>query len=107
MLEITLKVPDGLTRLPEAERDRLIRAGLHEAIRARVQQLKSEIVQSKEEVARFEKRYGMPFSRFEVEVLAQNESFQAHDDYNDWYYWQSVLEEKLQLLEDLTAVESQ
>ena len=106
MLEITLRVPDAFTRLPEAERDRLIRAGLHEAVRARIRQLGSEIAQSKEEIARFEERYGMPLARFEREVLPQDESFQAHDDYTDWTYWPSVLEEKQQLLRDLAALEA-
>ena len=105
MLEITLKVPDALTRLPEAERDGLIRAALHEAVRARIEQLHLEIAKSKQEVAHFEERYGMPFSRFEAEVLQQEESLEVHNDYNDWFYWQSVLNEKQHLLEELIAIE--
>ena len=33
MLEMTLKLPESLTRLPEAERELVVRAGLHEATR--------------------------------------------------------------------------
>jgi hypothetical protein len=105
MLEVTVKVPETLSRLSEAEREGLIRAGLHEAARARIRQLESEIAQSSEEVARFEARYGLSLTRFEAEVLTKEDSHEAHEDYNDWFYWQSVLDEKQRLLADLTALE--
>jgi hypothetical protein len=104
MLEMTLKLPESLTRLPEAERDILIRAGLHEATRARIRQLKAEIVETQREIRRFEARYGMSLTRFEAESLAGADTFQAHDDYNDWFYSQSVLEEKQKHLADLQGL---
>ena len=105
MAEVTLKLPDALTRLPEPERERLIRAGLHEAVRARVHQLESEIAKSEAEIARFEAHYGMSLARFEAQTLPHEDSLQVHEDYNDWFYWQSVQEEKQRLLADLKALE--
>lgn len=105
MVEMTLRVPQTLIQLPEPERGKLIRAGLQEAARARIHQLQADIAASKEELARFEARYGMPFSRFEEELLIQQDSLQIHEDYNDWFYWQSVLEEKQRLLADLQALD--
>ncbi len=104
MLEMTLKLPESLTRLPEGERERLIRAGLHEATRARIRQIRAEIAETQKEVRRFEARYNMSLARFEAERLADADSFQAHDDYNDWFYWQSVLEEKQKSLADLQGL---
>jgi len=104
MLEITLKLPESLTRLPEGERDMLIRAGLHEATRARIRQLRTEIAEAQKEVRRYEARYGLPLARFEAEKLADADSFQAHEDYNDWFYWQSVLDEKHKSLADLQGL---
>ena len=104
MLEMTLRLPETLTRLPEAERDMLIRAGLHEAVRARVRQLESEIAATKEELRRFETRYGMSLPHFETDVLANQDSLQVHEDYNDWFYWQSLLEDKERLLSDLQGL---
>jgi hypothetical protein len=105
MVDLTLEVPEALARLPAAERDRLIRAGLHEATRARIRQLTSEIARVKDDVAHFERRYGMSLSQFDEEVLCQNNSHQVHDDYNDWFYAQTVLEEKKALLSDLTSLD--
>ncbi|MCU0521798.1 MAG: hypothetical protein MUF84_14035 [Anaerolineae bacterium] len=105
MLEVTVKLPETLSRLSEAERDGLIRAGVHEAARARIRQLESEIALSEEAVARFEQRYGMPLARFEAEVLTHEDSLEAHEDYNDSFYWHSVLHEKQQLLADLSSLE--
>lgn len=104
MLEITLRLPENLARLPESERELLIRAGLHEATRARIKQLKAEIAEAQKEVRRYEARYGMSLARFEAEQLSAADSFQAHEDYNDWFYWQSVLEEKQRKLADLQGL---
>ena len=101
MAEVTLKLPDTWMQLPDAERERLIRAGLHEAAHARIQQLQSEIAEAQVEIDRFEQRYDVPLDRFETEVLPQRETHQVHEDYNDWFYWHSVLEEKKQILTEL------
>jgi hypothetical protein len=105
MIQITLEIPDTWADLPERERDLLIRAGLHEAMRARVSQLEAEIAESEEHIRQFETRYGVPFSRFEAEILPDLDNWQAHEDYNDWFFWQSVLAEKQGLLAVLKQVE--
>jgi len=104
MLEMTLKLPESLTRLPEAERELLIRAGLHEATRARIKQIKAEIVETQREIRRYEAYYSMSLARFEAEKLAGADSFQAHEDDNDWFYWQSVLDEKQRDLANLQGL---
>ncbi len=105
MVEMTVRVPQTLMQLPESERGKLIRAGLQEATRARIRQLQADIAASKAEIARFEARYGLSFSRFEAQLLTQQDSLQIHEDYNDWFYWQSVFEEKQRLLADLQALD--
>lgn len=105
MVEMTLRLPQTLVQLPERERGKLIRAGLQEATRARIRQIKAEIAAAQQELARFETRYGMSLTRFEVELLPHQDSLQVHEDYNDWFYWQSVLEEKQRLLAELEALD--
>ena len=104
LTEMTLRVPETLMRLPAAEREGLIRAGLHEATRARIKQIKADIAETQREVRRYEARYGMSLARFEAEKLAGADSFQAHEDYNDWFYWQSVLDEKQRDLANLQGL---
>jgi hypothetical protein len=101
MTSITIEVPEKLQKLPGSERDALFRAGLHEAIRARIRQLNAEAAESSAEIARFERKYGLTFKRFEAETLPSLDTQQAHEDYNDWFYWEAVLAEKQRLLAEL------
>ena len=46
----------------------------------------------------FEQPYEASFERFETELLPTLDSPQAHEDYNDWFFWQSVWVEQQALL---------
>ena len=105
MLEMTLKLPETLTRLPEPERDMLIRAGLHEATRARIHQMSADLAEAQRQVRRFETRYGLSLARFESEIMATQDAVQAHEDYNDWFYWQAVVEGKTRLPANLHGLD--
>jgi hypothetical protein len=97
-LQVTLELPEPWGLLTEQERSRLLRAGVYEATRARVRQLQAEIAECEQNIRRFEELYGLPIQRFETERLLALDTWQAHEDYNDWFYWQSVLDEKKSLL---------
>ena len=105
MTQITLEVPDTLAALPEHERSLLILAGLRKATNARIHQLETEIIESEEHIQRFETRYGLPFARFETELLPSLNTHQGHEDYNDWFFWEQVRTEKRSLLTGLQKVE--
>ncbi len=94
-----------LKHLPEPERNELLRAGVYEAAHARVSKLQAEIVQCEERIRHFETQYGVSFDQFEAEVLPTLDSLQAHEDYNDWFYWEQVLAEKKALLAELNRIE--
>ena len=66
--------------------------------------MEAETLESEAAVERFESHYGMSLSRFETEMLPTLDTLQAHEDYNDWFFWQSVLTEKRSLLAKLGAV---
>ncbi len=87
-----------LQRLPEPERDYLVRAGLYEAAQARILQLQEEIDECLTHIRQFKQRYGVSFQQFENDLLPTLDSLDAHDDYNDWFYWENVLKEKEQLV---------
>ena len=94
----TVDLPDILTELPESERDSLIRAGLHLAIRARIQEIQSDIQEAIAQIQRYETQYGCSLQQFEEDVLPELNTLKAHEDYNDWFFWQSVYNEKQALL---------
>ena len=103
MTEITLSVPDSLTVLPAQEQEQLLLAGLHEAVRSRVRQLRQELSQAQTHVDRFFQKYDTDFQKLETECLAKIDALEAHDDYVDWFYWQGVLDEKHLLLDRMVS----
>jgi hypothetical protein len=99
---VTIELPDILAQLPPAERDNLIQAGVKEAMRARLNEIRQEFAEAQERVEHFTARYGMGFYDFEAHYLKTNNSFQVHEDYNDWFFWQQVLERNQAILDQLT-----
>jgi hypothetical protein len=98
MTQVIVELPDILANLPPAERESLLRAGVHEAVQARLREIEVEIEEASARVRHFEQQYGTSFSQFETTLLPALDSFQAHEDYNDWFFWQRVLDEKQALL---------
>jgi hypothetical protein len=98
MTQVVIDLPSSLVGLPEAERDALLRAGLYEAIHARVRQLQQELDEAQAQVARFEQRFGCSLAHLEDTGLPINASTADHDAYLDWVYWQAIAHEKARLL---------
>ena len=46
----------------------------------------------------------MPLARFEAEQLPQLDTLQAHEDYTNWFYWQSAVDDKQKLLASLQKI---
>lgn len=102
MPQVVIELPAGLSDLPEAERDALLRAGLFEAVQARVRQLQRELAEAQEQIARFEQQFGLSFAQLEARGLPADASPDDHEDYLDWTYWQAVADEKRKLLDMLS-----
>lgn len=98
MTQILVELPAALAELPPTERESLIRAGLYEATRARLRELEAKLAEAKLHLQQFEQQYGLSFERFEAERLPTLDSPQAHEDYNDWFFWQSVAAQQQALL---------
>jgi hypothetical protein len=63
--------------------------------------MRADLAEARKQVRRFETRYGLSLARFESEIVANQDSVRVHEDYNDWFYWQAVVEEKTRLLANL------
>lgn len=96
--QIVIDVPASLIDLPDAERNALLRAGLFEAVHARIRQLQQELDEAQAQLARFELHFGCSLAQFEIAGLPANASPADHDAYLDWVYWQAVADEKAKLL---------
>lgn len=90
MTTIQVRVPKAIEQLVEGEQDRLLRVGLRVAAKKRAQ----ELAQSKREallhVRQMERKYGVTFRTFEKK-MDKEAALQLHEDYNEWYFWMSVL----------------
>jgi hypothetical protein len=51
-----------------------------------------EMREAKKHIQQFEAQYGMSLSELERQGLPENASVEAHEDYNRWFFWQSVLD---------------
>ena len=98
-MQVTIELPDQLSDLPRAERDLLIRAGLRAAMIARQREIQGAMDAALVEIRRFEQQYGgVSFEQFETDLLPTLDSSHAHEDYNDWFFWQTVFSEQQTLL---------
>lgn len=104
MSQIALEIPNILAVLPSQERNRLIRSGVYEATRTRIRQLEEEIDESKQYILKFQNRYGVSFAQFESVLLPALDTFETHEDYNDWFFWQTVLTKNENLLSKIQRV---
>lgn len=103
MPQVVIDLPSSLIDLPEPERDVLLRAGLFEAVNARIRNLEHELAEARQQVARFEQRFGRHLAQLEATGLPADASVADHDAYLDWVYWQAVVDEKSALLATLCA----
>jgi hypothetical protein len=105
MTKVALTIPETFSALPLQEQEQLLRAGVYEALRTRIQQVESELDEATAQLSSYEKKYGMAFTEFESHGLVANDSLEAHDDYIDWYYWTHAQAEKQKLLSTLLGIE--
>jgi hypothetical protein len=104
MTQVTITMPSPLANLPIAEQDSLLRAGLFEAMRARMRQLVSEIEESQKHIQYYEAKYGNSLAQFESEQLPELDTLQAHEDYTDWFFWNETWRQHQQVLDELQKV---
>lgn len=91
MNTIQVRVPKAIEQLVEGEQDRLLRVALRMAAKTRAKELTQAQREASANVRRLEKKYGTTFNAFEKKLGAMNTA-QAHEDYNDWFFWLNVLE---------------
>lgn len=104
MTQLTLDMPQALMDLPKLEQELLVRGGLREAASARIRLLRLEIEEAAAEISILAERYGVDFAGFETQVLPKLATPEVHEDYNDWFYWTSVLSEKQRLLAEIERI---
>ena len=106
MNTIELQIPSPLHSLVGEERDRLMRSALRTVARQRVGELEEDRTEARQHVRRFEKKYGTAFADFEAQLLPTLATAEAHEDYNEWFFWTQVLARAEKALEAMKEMET-
>lgn len=106
MEQIALRVPKAIGMLASDERDRLLRTALRVAAKQRARELEKERHEALTHIRRYERKYGLPLTPFERKKLRSLDSVQAHEDYNDWFFWTRVLERADKAFDALAKMET-
>ena len=56
--------------------------------------LEERLLQAREQVERFEERYGMTLDVLKSQGLPEDADYAMHEDFIEWEYWEDVLREK-------------
>ncbi len=91
MQQIRLRVPRAIETLVSDKKDRLMRTALRVAAKQRIHELAKEQREAMIHIRRYERKYGVSFAEYERKKLRALDSVQAHEDYNDWFFWTRVL----------------
>jgi hypothetical protein len=92
MKSVEIHVPNAIEFLTSGEQDRLLRTALRAAAKQRARELSKEQREATLHIRRYERRYGLTFAQFERKKLRTLNTLQAHEDYNDWFFWTTVFD---------------
>ena len=106
MESIQLRVPKSIQSLVSDEQERLLRSALRVAAKQRSRELAKERREALTHIHRYERKYGASLPEFERKKLRTLKTVQAHEDYNDWFFWTSVLERANRATKVFASMES-
>jgi len=78
-----------VAELPAAELASILRQG---AI-LRLPYLEGRLLQAREQVRRFEKKYGTTLDDLRSQGLPDDADYEMHEDFIEWEYWSDILHE--------------
>ena len=92
MTRIELRVPKAIEKLVGDDRDRLLRTALRVAAKQRARELAAERREALTHIRRYERKHQLSLAEFERKKLGALDTAQAHEEYNDWFFWTRVLD---------------
>ena len=103
---IELRIPKPIQTLVGDEQERLLRSALCVAAKQRARELDKERREALTQIRRYERKYGAALPEFEHKKLRTLKTVDAHEDYNDWFFWTTVLERANRATDALKQMES-
>jgi len=99
MKTIEVILPDFVENLPVQEREILLKRLIALCSSERVKRIQKEMKKIREELKRYEEKYGDSFKEFEKR-MPKTSSIELHEDYVDWFFWNQVYREKGKILKN-------
>ena len=69
-----------------------------------IQELEGQLEEAHQQIAEFERRFGMSFAHLQEVGLPGDASLEAHEDYVEWSSWEGYRTELQEQLEKLRAI---
>jgi uncharacterized protein YhaN len=98
MTEATIKIPDNIDAGKISEE--IVYRAFAIALEQKKKDIRKELRRVESKIKVFERRYRMPLDQFEQTM---GDTFREHEDWMDWSY---LLENRNQLLEEITGLEA-
>jgi hypothetical protein len=101
---VKVRIPEALNDLYGPEQERLLHSAFRQYARLRSQELLNEMQEAEAQLRQLEVKYGVSLAEFEAQLLPGETSVEVHEDYNRWFFWQSVMDRQREILERLCDV---
>lgn len=101
---VKVRIPEALNDLYGPEQERFLHSAFRQYARLRSRELLNEMQEAEAQVRQFEAHYGVSLAEFEAQLSPDEPSIKAHEDYNLWFFWQSVLDRQREILQRLCNV---
>lgn len=98
MTEATIRIPDNIDAGKISEE--IFYKAFAIAVEQKKKDIRKELRRVESKIKVFERRYRMPLDQFEQTM---GDTFREHEDWMDWSY---LLENRNQLLEEITSLEA-
>jgi len=102
---IKVVLPDDLRELLGEEAIIVEKQVLIHVLRSRLRDVLDKISEARQKIVFFERKYGMSFEEFEKNI--KSGKFlepEHHEDYVEWFFWNSVLKKMMKAKEILLKV---
>jgi len=91
---------DSVIQLPTKVWQRIVQLG----VERHIQELEAQLEEAQQQIAEFERKFGMSFVDLEQEGLPEDADWQVHEDWVEWSSWEGLKTDLEQQLASLRAM---
>jgi hypothetical protein len=93
-------VTDSVIQLPTEVWQRIVQLG----VERHIQELEAQLEEAQQNIADFERKFGMSFARLQQDGLLEDANLQTHEEYVEWSSWEGLQADLRDQLESLRTM---